>query len=481
MKGSLRSKKIKSIVDKIVLLTEEKLKEEYASLGANLTAIIAFLLVRFTKLSLVINRGPGFNYEGFLKACRSLIPFTIDFAPTKDAAKALSAKNLFSTFRIPYEFHLPDSFDIRKIAISRNSDWGIELASANSLILCEANMVNPAQLDLWSRTLGYSYSNFVPFSNSRMIFISEPLQLHPIMKVEELKQLKQSYNSEHFISSKDFQQINPTYIEVDDDIDQCDVNYLNMMRNIRNKRALNSIVQQLNNQVRSREAGSNHVIDIVPSNDFMNHLNKNHFDKLMWEGPVILSERTGKFVSDSSMPSHLLHLKEEARVMFTENDPDGLYQYGQLGSVISIEPEAIVVQRDDGQSITVKKKIWKQYKSVRDEFRRWRQVETGTMKQFPLQLGYAISYYKSVGLRFDHIYIPNYDKLYKGHLYIALSRAKSLNGVSIYKKISKRELQVDDKMLKYCQEQQNVAYIQSLLKQILSCIKEHGVPYGNSI
>ena len=59
-------------------------------------------------------------------------------------------------------------------------------------------------------------------------------------------------------------------------------------------------------------------------------------------------------------------------------------------------------------------------------------VEVGSIEQFPLKLAYAISIHKSQGLTFDECTIDLTKPCFsKGQLYVALSRVKSPNGLSI--------------------------------------------------
>lgn len=474
MSDKFISVKIKKLIKEILKITKDDWRHDHLLLGESDSAKLAEILIELTDVPLFINKGPGCSFNGAMKTWEKWFPYYYAFVPTKNISKVTPGYNLFSKFKIPYSFQLPDSFNADEVRLDKTSRFFGELTHHVAFSLHEANMITSAQLDIWSNILCKNFGSDKPFSNLRMVFVGDPFQLKPILNKEESIKLHKHYISPLFFNSKAYQKLRPLYLEVEAEITESNKAYHKALTSIRNNKDLTKVASQLNLRVRSREAGGDKVIDIVSSNSLAEQVNRLYLDRIEEDCLSIVSYLKGDFKFDSSMPSHVLNIKIGARVIFIENDTKGGFKYGELGSVIFIKNETINILKDDGQTVNLKRFEWTQHKSVEFGYGRIKYEEVGSMKQFPIQLGYAISFHKSVGLQFDKIFIPNYHKLYKGQLYLALTRCKSLEGVSLYKKVSKTDLHVDERVVKYCQEQRNTQYIEGLLEQLLNWVKVNG-------
>ena len=119
-----------------------------------------------------------------------------------------------------------------------------------------------------------------------------------------------------------------------------------------------------------------------------------------------------------------LELKEGATVMFTKNNPDEGYVNGTLGTVIGFESASRlpIVRTRDGESITVEPTEWA--------------VEEGEeivarIRQLPLKLAWAMTIHKSQGVSLDAA-VMDLSRVFEfGQGYVALSRVRTLAGISL--------------------------------------------------
>lgn len=148
-------------------------------------------------------------------------------------------------------------------------------------------------------------------------------------------------------------------------------------------------------------------------------------------------------------PRHL-DLKVGARVMFTRNDPYGTYVNGTLARVTWMSTDTVEVETDAGRILLVPRVLWgvgyDDPRALENVLYRW---DEGTKtverretplpcrqgqawrEQFPFRLAWAITIHKSQGCTLDRVSVDLGDVFAPGQAYVALSRARSLEGLNI--------------------------------------------------
>jgi hypothetical protein len=148
-----------------------------------------------------------------------------------------------------------------------------------------------------------------------------------------------------------------------------------------------------------------------------------------------------------------IDVKLGCRVMLLANNPTMGYMNGSQGilkDIVQIQSEYPVwtnnqgitidldytyfgeclhVLLDDGRDVLVSKKAYKLYgNSFDDEGRRLADL---VFFQFPITLGYAVSIHKSQGMSLDRMILDCSKIFADGQLYVGVSRARSLAGMSV--------------------------------------------------
>lgn len=123
-------------------------------------------------------------------------------------------------------------------------------------------------------------------------------------------------------------------------------------------------------------------------------------------------------------PARLI-LKAGARVMFTRNDRERRWVNGTLGVVTDpgVGGLAPKVRTDAGAELVVERDRWELTDGDEDVL--------ASRRQYPLRLAKAITVHKTQGMTLDRVSLDLSGAFAAGQAYVALSRARSLEGVNL--------------------------------------------------
>lgn len=186
------------------------------------------------------------------------------------------------------------------------------------------------------------------------------------------------------------------------------------------------------------------AITLCTRNDFTAERNKHMFDAL--PGVAKSYFATGDVEEadfEHSRVPKCLSVKINMRVMAIRNDSLGRYQNGSLGTVVDMAEDSIRVRFDNGIETDIYRIQYEIDKVIKDS------VKMAVINQFPLLGGYAITIHKSQGQTFDYINIKAPYCWDPGQLYVALSRARSVNGIHLMNSIQPDSLITDPKVIAY--------------------------------
>ena len=132
--------------------------------------------------------------------------------------------------------------------------------------------------------------------------------------------------------------------------------------------------------------------------------------------------------------------------MFVKNDPNKQWVNGSLGTVTRLETNSVFVRLDENS--VEYPVITESWESVRYEWNNSTQrIEAkiiGTYSQIPLTLAWATTIHKAQGLTLSDVRVDLGDGAFsEGQTYVALSRAKSIDGLSFAKPLTPGDVRVN--------------------------------------
>ena len=407
---------------------------------------IAFEFVRDTSNSVFITGRAGTGKSTLLKR---IVDETeknvIVLAPTGIAALNVAGATIHSFFQLPHRTLLIRDKGIKAFWVS--SEKRKIIRSVDTIIIDEVSMVRADVMDAIDYSLRINSGNpHLPFGGKQMVFVGDLFQLEPIVKEQSEKSyLKQTYGGPYFFNAHAFEELSVVSVELKNVYRQSDMSFVEILDKIRDGRFQRDDLDKINARVIDNASAPDRAITLTTRVDASENLNKNRLDQLSGETKTYQAVVSGSFDQSISPADNKLTLKIGAQVMFTKNDSEGRWVNGTLGRVVKLEETQIEVQLKNGLSHKVEREIWDSTKYILDSQAESIATEkTGSYKQFPVKLAWAITIHKSQGMTFEDLVLDLGEGAFaNGQTYVALSRVRALTGLFLSRPIQQRDILVD--------------------------------------
>lgn len=235
---------------------------------------------------------------------------------------------------------------------------------------------------------------------------------------------------------------------------QKDRDFVDLLERIRVNENHRESVARLNRECyRDRKAKSDSALLLVPTKAAAKSRNIQSLNSLktpLHRFDAIVEGQFGVERDEFQAP-HRLELKEGAQVLFVKNNKPN-WLNGTLGQVTTIAEDQLRIEiHSSGNIVTVERAIWEriQYEYDRDEKRITSKV-IGSFKQFPIALGWAVTIHKSQGMTLESVRIDlGQGAFCSGQTYVAVSRCRTLEGISLDRPISMKDVKADSRVLSF--------------------------------
>ena len=184
------------------------------------------------------------------------------------------------------------------------------------------------------------------------------------------------------------------------------------------------------------------------------NVNQTMVKKLSTPGKAFYGSCSGIFPKRDWPTENELIVKYDMFVLILANDPEGKYANGDTGLIAGIDDSGVCVQLQRGGQVWLKRHEWQNYDyKLNEENGECRLVQTviGSYWQLPIAPAYAMTIHKSQGQTLEqlHLTLGHRPCFAHGQLYTALSRARSLDGITSSRSLELADVIVDERVSKF--------------------------------
>lgn len=411
----------------------------------------------------------------------------IILAPTGIAAINAGGQTLHSFFKIPFHPLLPNDvqYNIRNIrnTLKFNAEKIKLIRELDLIIIDEISMVRADIIDFIDKVLRvYSRNMRQPFGGKQLLLVGDVYQLEPVVREEDRQLLQPFYTSGYFFSALVWREMQLVSIELTKVYRQTDTSFVSMLDRIRESQATADDLRNINARV-TNGATSPSLFDnadtekpelsitLSTRRDTVDHINQQKLSQLEGSVTRFVGVKKGDF-PDSMLPTLVeLELKVGAQVIFIKNDKDHRWVNGTLGTIIGMDSDVeegkLHIRTEAGAEHDVERVIWSNMRYTFNEVeKKIEEEELGTFTQFPVRLAWAITVHKSQGLTFNHVNIDFTGGAFAGgQTYVALSRCRSLEGITLKEPLRQRDIFVRSEVKQFARQYNDQRAIDSALKQ----------------
>lgn len=376
-------------------------------------------------------------------------------APTGVAAVNINGQTVHSFFRFRPDITLEK---VKQLKSKKSCDIYREI---DMIIIDEISMVRPDLLDCIDKFLRLNAKDKkLPFGGIQMVFFGDLYQLPPVVAYKERAAFASQYNGSYFFDSQVFTcgGFDMKFIELNKIYRQTDELFIGLLNAIRNNSIEEQHFQLLNSRLQkaTRQASSKNSIYLTTTNRLAARINEERLNRLKSRDYSYQGNVEGDFAKEHLPAEFELNIKPGAQVMLLNNDSCGRWINGTIGTVKQVketkgEQDIIEVRLPGGEVEDVCQHTWEVFHFRFNEDTAAIESDiVGKFTQYPLKLAYAVTIHKSQGKTFDNVVLDISDGVFAcGQIYVALSRCRTLEGISLTRPIQKKHIFVDRKIMDF--------------------------------
>jgi ATP-dependent exoDNAse (exonuclease V) alpha subunit len=295
-----------------------------------------------------------------------------------------------------------------------------------------------------------------PFGGVPTLFVGDLLQLPPVVSSkEESIYFSDRYKSPHFFSADVFAQQQIIPVNLTQVRRQADIEFIEALNHIRLGREHREHVAFFNRSCYrdKNPRGETEGTVLVPTNHAAKQINTRKLNAQLGKLSTYNAEVSGKIPANKwklPVPDRL-ELKIGARAILLRNNKPH-WVNGDLAEIVGLEHGHIRVRKLNTDNVLVVNRTdWEKIKYTYDyQSKKIEKEVVGTFRQFPIALGWAITIHKSQGMTMEKLTLDlGTGAFCEGQTYVALSRAKTIEGITLARPIKMQDVKVNPIVLEF--------------------------------
>lgn len=373
---------------------------------------------------------------------------TILCAPTGIAAINIGGITCHSLFGLPLGY--PTTSDLNKIPFQTKTIF--EGDKVKRIIIDEVGMLRADMLDLIDKRLKMIKKNNLPFGGVQVVAVGDFFQLEPIVNKEEKQIFFAHYTSPFCFTSKswDFKPVVLSKVFRQEKLEEVAV--LNSIRQ-KDKYYTNAVNWVMKNS--KTHLPTETTTYLCARKQEASNINTKWYGMLKGKEKIYKGTVKGAAKWDYKVvpAEQNLKLKENTKVLLCANDPKGQFKNGQTGVVVKLGIKDVVVRLDSTkETVIVSPYTWEHHKYINTDEGLDKMLDK-SFTQLPIKLGWAITIHASQGMTLDDVCVDVGGGCFgHGQLYVALSRIRSLENISVRAPITEKDVIVRDEVVEFYEQ-----------------------------
>jgi ATP-dependent DNA helicase PIF1 len=293
------------------------------------------------------------------------------------------------------------------------------LTKAKGIIIDEISMISGQALEAAEKIACGAREDHRPWGGLKVIGVGDFAQLPPVPQQGRRDWAFQSetWNRSHF-----------QCVEMRETQRARDVDFANILNTLREGTVDEAVRNLLDWRSHIDEDPDFSGSILFARRDDVDRLNRMRLAALPGEATAYPTTFTGDEKYQTMVRRNLpipeiLELKPGALVMFRQNDPMGRWANGTLGRIVECDDGELLVKLLKGRTVSVMPSSFRMLDGAGNEL--------ATVKNFPINLAYAVTIHKAQGATLDRVQVRLQNLWEPGQAYVALSRVRSSDDLFI--------------------------------------------------